>query len=472
MGDLPVETQVLVLGAGPGGYAAAFRAADLGLDVTLVSDEPRPGGVCLLRGCIPSKALLHLTELKLAAAEAGEMGLGFGETKVDLNRMRSWKDGVVDRLTGGLAELCDRRGVQFIRGRGRFGGASRLLLSDSDYSSVDFEHAIIATGSRPLIPPGMDSEPEGRVMDSTGALNLPDIPGRLLVVGGGYVGLELGSVYAALGSRVTVAETTDRLMAGADADLVKPLHRRLDRLFEDIRLETRVSRAEVGEDEVAVTLESGDDSEEIAFDRVLVAVGRRPNTEDLGLEEAGIETDEAGFIRVDGERRAGAGKIFAIGDAAGGMQLAHEAMHEGKVAAEVIAGRPAAFDLRAIPAVVYTDPQIAWCGLTEGQAQQDGREVEVTRFPWRASGRALTMSAPDGLTKLVLEPETGRVLGMGAVGRGAEGLVGEGMLAVELGALAEDLTLGIHPHPTLSETVGEAAELFLGNATHMRRSGR
>jgi dihydrolipoamide dehydrogenase len=468
MGDLPVQTQVLVLGAGPGGYAAAFRAADLGLDVTLVSDEPRLGGVCLLRGCIPSKALLHLAELRFAAGEAAEMGLGLGEPDWDLERVRGWKDGIVERLTNGLAKLCEDRGIQRIRGRGRFAGPDRLLLSDSDYSSVDFEHAIIATGSRPFVPPGLSVHPDGRVMDSTGALVLPDVPARLLVVGGGYVGLELGSVYAALGSRVTLVEMSDRLMAGADADLVKPLRRRLDDLFEDIRLGTKVSSAEETENEVRVTL--GDDDgggEEETLDRVLVAVGRRPNTGDLGLDEAGVATDEAGYVRVDQERRTSAQGIFAIGDAAGGMRLAHEAMHEGKVAAEVIAGRPAAFDPRAIPAVVYTDPQVAWCGLTEEQARDERREVEIVRFPWRASGRALTTGAPDGLTKLVLEPETGRVLGMGAVGRGAEGLVAEGMLAVEMGALAEDLALGIHAHPSLSETLGEAAERFGGAATHL-----
>lgn len=467
MGDLPVQTQVLVLGAGPGGYAAAFRAADLGLDVTLVSDEPRLGGVCLLRGCIPSKALLHLAELSFAAGEAAEMGLGLGEPSWDLERVRAWKDGIVERLTDGLAKLCEDRGIQRIEGRGRFAGPDRLLLSDSDYSSVDFQHAIIATGSRPFVPPGISVRPDGRVMDSTGALALPDVPARLLVVGGGYVGLELGSVYAALGSRVTLVEMSDRLMAGADADLVKPLRRRLDDLFDDIRLGTKVASAEETENEVRVTLGDDDGGGDETFDRVLVAVGRRSNTGDLGLDEAGVATDEAGYVRVDPERRTSAEGIFAIGDAAGGMRLAHEAMHEGKVAAEVIAGRPAAFDPRAIPAVVYTDPQVAWCGLTEEQARDEGREVEIVRFPWRASGRALTTGAPDGLTKLVLEPETGRVLGMGAVGRGAEGLVAEGVLAVEMGALAEDLALAIHAHPSLSETLGEASERFLGAATHL-----
>jgi dihydrolipoamide dehydrogenase len=468
MGDLPVETQVLVLGAGPGGYAAAFRAADLGLDVTLVSDEARPGGVCLHRGCIPSKALLQLAELRATAAEAAEHGLDFGTPSWDLDAVRSWKDNVVDRLTKGLVKLCDERGVQWIQGRGRFAGPERLLLEGSDYSSVSFEHAIVATGSRPMAPPGLAIHEDGRVMSSTGALALADVPERLLVIGGGYVGLELGLVYAALGSGITLVEMSDRLLPGADADLVEPLHEHLAEQFDAIHLETKVSGAEEDESGVSVMLDGEDFSDEQRFDRVLVAVGRQPNTEDLGLDEAGVETDDQGFIRVDAQRRTNLGHIYAIGDAAGGMQLAHEAMHEGRVADEVIAGQPAAFDARAIPAVVYTDPQIAWCGLTEQAAAQQGREVRISRFPWRASGRALTLGAGNGLTKLVLDPETGRVLGCGIVGRGAEGLIAEAMLAVEMGALAEDLALGIHPHPTLSETLGEAAQRFIGGATHLR----
>ena len=471
MGDLPVETQVLVLGDGPGGYAAAFRAADLGLDVTLVSDERRIGGVCLLRGCIPSKALLHVAELTEAAREAADMGLDLGlddrGPRWELPRVRDWTDGVVERLTDGLAELCDRRGVQRIRGRGAFAGPRRLLLSDSEYSSIDFEQAIIATGSRPVVPSGVEPRAGGRIMDSSGALALADIPERLLVVGGGYVGLELGSVYAAAGSRVALIEMADRLLPGADPDLVQPLQHRLDARFEAIRLETRLESADDDGEQVQVALRGPDGSERATFDRVLIAVGRRPNSEDLGLDTAGVDLDEAGHIRVDAEQRTSADGIFAIGDVTGGMQLAHEAMQAGKVAAGIIAGRPAAFDARAVPAVIYTDPQIAWCGLTETEAERQDREITVSRFPWRASGRALTMGAADGLTKLVLDPETGRVLGFGAVGRGAENLVAEAVLAVEVGALAEDLALAIHPHPTLSETVGEAAERFLGLPTHM-----
>ncbi len=478
MGDLPVETQVLVLGDGPGGYVAAFRAADLGLDVTLVSDEARMGGVCLLRGCIPSKALLHLAELGTMAAEAADKGLDLGLDGPsdqrwpawDLGRVRDWTDGLVETLTDGLARLCEQRGIQRIRGRGSFAGPRRLLLADSEYSSIDFEHAIIATGSRPMALPGVGPRPDGRIMDSTGALALPERPERLLVVGGGYVGLELGSVYAAAGSRVTVIEMADRLLPGADADLIEPLQARLSQLFDAIRLETRLDGASEQDDAVQATLTGPDGTEEATFERVLVAVGRRPNSDALELDAAGVDTDDAGYIRVDAERRTSADGIFAIGDVAGGMQLAHKAMAEGKVAAEVIAGRPAAFDARAVPAVVYTDPQVAWCGLTEADAKAQGVEVRISRFPWGASGRALAMGAASGLTKLVLEPDTGRVLGFGAVGRGAEHLVAEGMLAVEMGALAQDLALGIHPHPTLAETLGEAAERFLGQPIHLART--
>ncbi|MFP4279344.1 MAG: dihydrolipoyl dehydrogenase [Halochromatium sp.] len=472
MGDLPVETQVLVLGAGPGGYAAAFRAADLGLDVTLVTDEPVLGGVCLQRGCIPSKALLQAAETAFIAAEAEAMGLSVGELRWDLERLRGWKDGIVERLTKGLAGLCEHRGIQRIQGRGRFAGPRRLLLSASEYSSIDFEQAIIATGSQPLSPPGLEMSPQGRIMDSSGALTLPDIPERLLVVGGGYVGLELGSVYAALGARVSLVEQTEQLLPGTDPELVAPLHKQIKERFESIALETSVRAAEERQDQVAVRLEDADGSREQSFDRVLVAIGRRPSIGDLGLDEAGVETDDQGFIKVDAERRTKADRIFAVGDVAGGQQLAHEAMHEGRVAAEVIAGRPAAFDARAIPAVIYTDPQIAWCGLTAAQAEQQGREVAVTRFPWQGAARALSLGTEAGLTKLIIDPGSGLVLGAGFVGRGAEGLIAEAVLAIEMGALAEDLARTIHPHPTLSETFGEAAELFSGDSLHWLGGGK
>ncbi|WP_217631926.1 dihydrolipoyl dehydrogenase [Thiohalomonas denitrificans] len=464
MGELPVKTDLLVIGGGPGGYAAAFRAADLGLDVTLVSDEP-PGGVCLLRGCIPSKTLLYLAELLEASRAAESMGLRFGEPQIDLEGIGRWRDKVIGQLTRGLEGLCRKRGVQLIRGRAHFEGPERVRLEHSDVAAIDFRHAIIATGSRPRMPPGVEAG--GRIMDSTAALTLPDIPERLLAVGGGYVGLEMGTVYAALGSRVTVVQSQDRLLPPVDDDLVKPLVRKLEKQFEAIHYNTRATGLEIGDETVQVTL-SGDVESTERFDRVLVAIGRVPNIEGLNLEATGVETDRRGAIQTDEQRRTAEPNIFAIGDVAGGALLAHKAMHEGKVAAEAIAGQPAAFDARAIPAVVYTDPQIAWCGLTEGEAQSAGTRVRVDRFPWNASGRALSMGAGEGMTKVISDPENGRVLGVGIVGRDAEALIAEGVLAIEMGAVAEDLARCIHPHPTLSETLGEAAELTLGGSTHFK----
>jgi len=465
MGDLPVETDVLIIGGGPGGYAAAFRAADLGLDVTLVCDEPKLGGVCLLRGCIPSKTLLYLAELIHAAQASADMGIAFGEPKIDLDKLRGWKDKVVDRLTTGLDALCEQRGVRRVRGRARFAGSDQVRLTGSDLSSIRFEHAIIATGSRPQPLPGIEFG--GRVMDSSGALALPDIPERLLVVGGGYVGLEMGMVYAALGSRVTLIELSEQLLPNADADLVEPLAERARTVFEAVQLQTKLAELTADDDGVTVSTEGEAEMTGEKYDRVLIAVGRQPNSDDLGLSNTAVEVDEQDCIRVDAERRTAEANIFAIGDVAGGQMLAHEAMHEGKIAAEVIAGKPAAFDVRAIPAVVYTDPQLAWCGLTEQQAKAENREVNIGRFPWRASGRALSFGAERGLTKLITDPQSGQVLGMGVVGREAEALIAEGVLAIEMGAVAQDLALSIHSHPTLSETVGEAAEAVLGRATHL-----
>lgn len=470
MGDLPVETGVLVLGGGPGGYAAAFRAADLGLDVTLVDDGPGLGGLCLLHGCIPSKVLLQFAELILGSREAADHGLRFGQPEIDMAAMRAWKDDVVGRLQGGLEQLCEARGVQRIRGRGRFAGPRRLLLEDSDYSSVEFEQAIIATGSRPLLPPGIEARSGGRVMDATGALALADIPARLLVVGGGYVGIGLGTVYAAFGSRVTLVEASARLVPEADPDLVEPLAQRLDELFDAVHTNTRLAAAEEDEEGVEVRFEGGSENgpgDEGRFERVLVAVGRVPSSNGIGLDAAGIEVGEDGHIAVDAQRRTAVGHLFAVGDVVGGLQLAHEAMQEGRVAAEVIAGRASAFEPRAVPSVIYGDPEIAWCGLNEIEAERQGIAVEVLRFPWQASGRAQAMGAAAGLTKLLVEPQTGRLLGMGAVGRGAEHLVAEAVLAIEMGALADDIALSIHPHPTLSETLAEAARQRLGGSTHL-----
>lgn len=468
--DNQSDAGVLVIGAGPGGYAAAFRAADLGMDVTLVSGDEKPGGVCLQRGCIPSKTLLSLAELIREADDAKARGVSFGEPTVDLKALRSWRDEVVEGLTDGLRALCEQRGVRFITGRARLEGDGLAHVEGEEASRIAFGHAILATGSRPASLPDIPFVLGARIMDSTGALTLEDIPERLLVVGGGYVGLELGQVYARLGSRVTLVEAADRLLPGADRDLVKPLAARLDRDFAEIRLETGVAGLEEKEDGVEATLDGGGRAAKATFDRVLVAIGRRPNTEDLGLEATAIQVDRHGFVAVDDRQRTTETSIYAVGDVTGGTQLAHAAMAQGKVAAEVIAGKPAAFDPRAVPAVVYTDPQIAWCGVTEDDAEAGA--TTVVRCPWRSSGRARSIGADDGLTKLVLDAGTSRIRGVGIVGHDAEALIAEGVLAIELGAVAEDLALAIHPHPTLSETLGEAAEAFLGMPTHFAPGGR
>jgi dihydrolipoamide dehydrogenase len=467
MGELEQESEVLVIGSGPGGYAAAFRAADLGLDVTMVDPASRPGGVCLYKGCIPSKTFLFLSELIHDAARAESMGITFGKPRIDLDALREWKGNVIDSMANGLVSLSNRRGVQLLQGRAQFENSQTARIYDCEVSRIKFRHAIVATGSRPIAFPGNEFKSGGRIMSSTGALALADVPQNLLIIGGGYVGLELGMVYAALGSRVSLVELEDRLLAGVDADLVKPLHQRLDTLFDAISLQTKVLSMKADESGVDVVLEGNVEKTEQRFDRVLVAIGRDAHTRDIGLENTGVELDEKGFIEVDDQQRTTDERIFAVGDVVGGMMLAHKATREGKVAAEVIAGEPSAFDVRAIPAVVYTDPQIAWCGLTEEAARKENIEVKVQRFPWKFSGRATTMGAPEGLTKIVADPQTGRILGVGICGRDTEGLISEGVLAIEMGALAEDMALSIHPHPTLSETEGEAAELFLGSATHI-----
>jgi len=456
-----------VIGSGPGGYGAAFRAADLGLDVTMVDTAQRPGGVCLFNGCIPSKTFLNLAELIYDADKAASRGIAFGKPQIDLAGLRDWKASVIDKMAGGLVSLSQRRGVQLINGRAEFESADTVRLADCEVSRIKFRHAVLATGSRPTAFPGTEFKAGGKIMSSTGALTLADVPGKLLVLGGGYVGLELGTVYAALGSRVTLVELMDRLLPGVDQDLVQPLNKKLRAIFEHIHLKTKVLSMAENDNGVDVTLEGDVDHPQQRFDRVLVAIGRSPASTGIGLENTEIKLDDKGFVIVDEQMRTADDKIFAVGDVAGGMMLAHKATREGKVAAEVIAGQPAAFDVRAIPAVVYTDPQIAWCGLTEEAARRQGRPVNVQRFPWKFSGRAATMGAPEGVTKILVDPETGRILGVGIAGRDAEGLISEGVLAVEMGALAEDMALSIHPHPTLSETEGEAAEIFLGTATHI-----
>ena len=471
MGELTQETEVIVIGAGPGGYAAAFRAADLGMDVTMVDLAERPGGVCLFRGCIPSKSYLYLSELIHDARRAESMGVFFGPPRIDLNALRNWKNQVVNKHAEGLMTLNNKRGVQLIQGRVEFESANRVRLHEADVSHIGFKRAILASGSHPVPFPGTPRQKNSRIMTSTEALELIDIPESLLVIGGGYVGLELGSVYAALGSKVTVAELGDSLLPGVDPDLIRVLARRLRELFHAIYLNTRVLDLKETSDSVEVHFKGAADPAGQRFDRVLVAIGRKPNSSGMGLEAAGVTVDAKGFVQVDEQQRSSNAHIFAVGDVTGGMMLAHKAMREGKVAAEVVAGKPSAFDARVIPAVVYTDPQIAWCGLTEVEALRRHIPTEIRRFPWKASGRASTMGIEDGLTKMIISPDTQRILGVGIAGRNTEGLISEAVLAIEMGALVQDLALSVHPHPTLSETEGEVAEIFLGSATHVLNPG-
>jgi dihydrolipoamide dehydrogenase len=471
-GNLAEAKNIAVLGAGPGGYAAAFLAADLGMQVTLIGREENPGGICLYVGCIPSKALLHVAAMINESAHAANWGVDFGKPKINLDKLREFKSNVVKKLTGGLGVLGKQRHVKYVRGTARFVDSHTLAIKKEagDEQTLRFDNIIIATGSRPSRIPGISID-SPRVMDSTGALDLPDIPKSLLVIGGGYIGLELGTVYAALGTKVSVVEMTPGLLPGADRDLVKPLHARVEKMFSAIMLNTKVASVAEEKNGIRVRFEGANIKEaDQVFDRVLVCVGRRPNSEIDGLENTGVTKTQRGFIEVDLQRRTKDPAIYAIGDVAGEPMLAHKASHEGRVAVEAIAGhKGASFEPRAIPAVVFTDPEIAWCGLTETQAQAEGRKIKVSRFPWAASGRAVTLDRTEGLTKLIIDPEDERVLGLGIVGPNAGELISEGVVAVEMSAVVSDLKLSIHPHPTLSETIMEAAEAYFGQSTHIYR---
>jgi dihydrolipoamide dehydrogenase len=468
-----MHSSLVVLGGGPGGYAAAFLAADEGMQVTLVEGEGRLGGTCLLRGCIPSKALLHVAKVIAEAHElTDEWGVSFETPKINVDAVRARKDKVISTLSGGLAQLAKRRGVNVISSTGRFESSSTLILEGDDASipegkKLTFDHCVIATGSIPAMPPAFQIG-SSRVMDSTGALLLQDIPKRLLVIGGGYIGLEMGSVYASLGSEVTVVEWTPGLLPGADRDLVKPLQKRLEKLFDKrIFTNTKVGSVAEVDNQIEVTFEGPGKYGHERFDRVLVSVGRRPRSFDLGLENTKVEIDKRGFLICDKQQRTSDPHILAIGDVAGDPMLAHKATHEGRIAIEALLGHPAEFDKVAIPAVVFTDPEIAWAGLTEEQAAKDGKKVSVETYPWAASGRAQALNRPEGFTKWLIDPETERVVGCGIVGAGAGELISEAVLAIEMGCNVRDITESVHPHPTLSETLMNAGEVFFGTATEI-----
>jgi dihydrolipoamide dehydrogenase len=454
------DFQVVVIGSGPGGYTAAFRAADLGLKTALIERYDRLGGVCLNVGCIPSKALLHAARVVAEASEMAEHGIKFGKPKVDVDALRSWKESVVGKLTGGLGGLAKQRKVEVIHGVAALTGPNTVSVGDR---TVTFEHCIIAAGSEAATIPGLPEDDE-RIFGSTGALELPSIPKRLLVIGGGIIGLEMATVYDALGSKLTIVEMLDQLIPGCDPDLVKPLHKRISSRYEAIHLQTKVESVEASEKALAVKLSSGDS---LKFDAILVAVGRKPNGRAVGAGEAGVTVDDAGFIPVDRQLRTNVPHIYAIGDVVGGPMLAHKASHEGKIAAEVIAGHNVEFDARTIPSVAYTDPEVAWMGLTETAAREQGIEVEKAAFPWAASGRALSLGREEGMTKLLFEAGTRRLLGAGIVGVNAGELIAETVHALEMGSDAEDIGLTVHPHPTLSETIGFAAEMAQGTITDL-----
>lgn len=473
-----MHSQLVVLGGGPGGYAAAFLAADMGMQVTLVEAETRLGGTCLLRGCIPSKALLHVAKVISEVSElTADWGVKYQPPEIDINAVRARKEKVISTLAAGLGQLAKKRKVTIIKGRGRLEDAQTLAIEGDDASipeggKITFDNIVLATGSVPAMPPAFQIGSD-RVMDSTGALDLADLPETMLVIGGGYIGLEMGTVYAQLGTKVSVVELTDGLLPGADRDLVKPLEKRIRGVLEDrIFLSTKVgSISEVGS-QIAVTFEGPAKFGVEKYDRVLVSVGRRPCSRDIGLEEVGVETDARGFVVVDPQRRSSKPTIWAIGDLAGEPMLAHKAAHEARVAIEAILGEPAVWDKVAIPAVVFTDPEIAWAGLTESEAKSNGVAYKVSTYPWAASGRAQSLARTEGLTKWLVDPETQRVLGCGIVGPGAGELISEAVLALEMGCEIRDVSDSIHPHPTLSETLMNAGEVHFGTATEIYKPKR
>jgi dihydrolipoamide dehydrogenase len=463
----PIKTQIVVIGAGPGGYAAAFAAADKGYKVILVEKERRLGGVCLNCGCIPSKAFLNVSHQIEEARESGERGVVFSTPTIDLDKLRAWKNSILDRLAGGIAALAQKRGVQVIYGRAYFEDSTTLRIETNEGQIfIKYDKAIVAVGSKPSLPKAFDLG-NPRIMTSTEALEIEEIPGDLLIVGGGYIGMELGTVYATLGSKVVVVEAADSILGGADPDLIRPVLRYAEKAFKELRPRTKVAKMSTAGKKIKVTFDGADGAKEELYDRVLISVGRVPNGENIGLENTKVERDEKGFIKVNNRMETADPNICAIGDIVGGVMLAHKAAREARIAVEAIIGEATEFDQIAVPAVVFTNPEVAWCGLTEGEAKAKGIKVEVARFPWSASGRALTFGRTDGLTKLIVDPETERILGVGVVGHNAGELISEGVLAVEMGATVRDLAETVHPHPTLSETFMESAEVFFGEATHV-----
>ena len=462
----PITTEILVLGAGPGGYTAAFHAADKGKKVTLVEQNPRLGGVCMNVGCIPSKALLHATAILREGNASKHRGIEFGSPKVDVEKLQSWKESIVEKLGQGIKSLAQHRRVELVHGRGHFEDSQTLRVETAaGQKFIRYDKAIIAVGSKPAMPHAFDLGNK-RVMTSTEALDLPDVPQDLLVVGGGYIGMELGTVYAALGSKVVLLEALPSILTGVDPDLVRPVSRVAQKAFKEIRLNTKVLKMATSGKQIKVTTEINKEQRDELYDRVLVSVGRVPNLADLGLENTKVSKDDKGFIQCNAQLQTDDHNIYAVGDATGGTLLAHRAFKQAKIAVDAILGEASAMHNVVIPAVIFTDPEVAWCGLTETEAEQRGVAIQIGKFPWGASGRALTFDRGDGLTKLVIEPKTERILGVGIVGVGAGELIGEGVLAVEMGATARDLAESVHPHPTLSETLMEAAESFYGTATH------